>query len=106
MPDTPDCPLVAQEFLVQRSSQSRVRLSQETSSQIRSSISKRQTTYESSNVSLTRLAVIRHSLQKNRFSVRASTLVASARRKSTRAVYDACWKLFSNWCIRSPQSLC
>ncbi|KAH3697232.1 hypothetical protein DPMN_084724 [Dreissena polymorpha] len=40
------------------------------------------------------------SLQKKRFSVRASTLVASARRKSTRAVYDARWKLFSNWCIR------
>ncbi|KAH3891080.1 hypothetical protein DPMN_015169 [Dreissena polymorpha] len=36
MPDTPDCPLVAQDILVQRSSQSPVRLSQETSSQIRS----------------------------------------------------------------------
>ncbi|KAH3772260.1 hypothetical protein DPMN_173598 [Dreissena polymorpha] len=29
-----------------------------------------------------------------------SGLVASARRKSTRAVYDARWKLFSNWCVR------
>ncbi|KAH3800345.1 hypothetical protein DPMN_153978 [Dreissena polymorpha] len=36
MPDTPDCPLLAQEILVQRSSQSPVRLSQETSSQVRS----------------------------------------------------------------------
>ncbi|KAH3786397.1 hypothetical protein DPMN_164504 [Dreissena polymorpha] len=35
-----------------------------------------------------------------RFSVRASTLVASARRKSTRTVYEALWKLFSDWCIR------
>ncbi|KAH3831827.1 hypothetical protein DPMN_105098 [Dreissena polymorpha] len=95
IPDTPDCPLVAQ-----RSSQSPVRLSQETSSQVRSSVSKRQTTCGSSNVPLTRLAVIRQSLQKKRFSVRASTLVASARRISTRAVYDARWKLFSNWCIR------
>ncbi|KAH3783207.1 hypothetical protein DPMN_161139 [Dreissena polymorpha] len=39
----PDCALVAQEILVQRSSQSPVRLSQEASSQVRSSISKRQT---------------------------------------------------------------
>ncbi|KAH3730186.1 hypothetical protein DPMN_056167 [Dreissena polymorpha] len=96
----PDCPLLAQESLVQRSSQSPMRLSLETSSQIRSSVSKRQTTCGSTNVPLTRLAVIRQSLQKKRFSVRASTLVDSARRKSTRAVYDARWKIFSNWCIR------
>ncbi|KAH3836116.1 hypothetical protein DPMN_109486 [Dreissena polymorpha] len=51
MPDTPDCPLVAQEILVQRSSQSPVRLSQETSSQVRSSISKQQTTCGSSKCS-------------------------------------------------------
>ena len=98
--DTPDCPLVAQKILVQRSSQSPVRLSQESSSQVRSSVSKRQTTCGPKNVPLTRLAVIRQSLQKKCFSVRASTLVASARRKSTRAVYDARWKLFSNWCFR------
>ncbi|KAH3820822.1 hypothetical protein DPMN_122571 [Dreissena polymorpha] len=97
---TPDCSLVAQESFVQRSSQSPVRLSQETPLQVRSSVSKRQTTCRSSNVPLTRFAIIRKSLQKKRFSVRASTLVASARRKSTRAVYDARWKLFSNWCIR------
>ena len=34
-----------------------------------------------------------------RFSVRTSTLIASTRRKSTRTVYDAFWKLFSDWCI-------
>ncbi|KAH3888553.1 hypothetical protein DPMN_012591 [Dreissena polymorpha] len=32
-----------------------------------------------------------------RFSGRASTLVASAMRNSTRTVYDALWKLFSDW---------
>jgi len=89
MSHTPDCSLVAQESLVQRSSQSPVRLSQETPLQVRSSVSKRQTTCGSSNVPLTRLAIIRQSLQKKQFSVRASTLVALARRKSTRAVYDA-----------------
>ncbi|KAH3833795.1 hypothetical protein DPMN_107111 [Dreissena polymorpha] len=96
---TPDRPLVAQEIVVQRSSQSPVQLSQDTSSQIRSSISKRQISWGFSNVPLTRLAVIRQPLQKKHFSVRASNLVASARRKSTRVVYDARWKLFSNWCI-------
>ncbi|KAH3855619.1 hypothetical protein DPMN_098189 [Dreissena polymorpha] len=35
-----------------------------------------------------------------RFSDRATTLVASARRKSTRTIYDALRKLFSDWCIR------
>ena len=63
----PDCPLVAQEILVQQSSQSLVQLFQDTSSQIRSSVSKRQTSYGSSNVPLTHLAVIRQSLQKTLF---------------------------------------
>ena len=100
LPDPPDSPLVAQEILVQRPSRSPVRISQGTPAQVRSPISERQTSLGSRHVPLTRLAVIRQSLQKKRFSVRASTLVASARRKSTRAVYDARWKLFSNWCVR------
>ncbi|KAH3776923.1 hypothetical protein DPMN_178357 [Dreissena polymorpha] len=100
LPDPHDSPLVAQEILVQRPSRSPVRISQGTPAQVRSPISERQTSRGSRHVPLTRLAVIRQSLQKKRFSVRASTLVTSARRKSTRAVYDAHWKLFSNWCVR------
>ena len=44
--------------------------------------------------------VIRRSLQMKLFYALASAFIASARRKSTRAVYDARWKLFSEWCLR------
>ncbi|KAH3771593.1 hypothetical protein DPMN_172919 [Dreissena polymorpha] len=98
-------PLVAQEILVQRPSQSPVRLSQETSSQVMFPISERQTLCGSRRVPPTRLTVIWQSLQKKSFSVRASILVASARRKSSRTVNDARWKHFSDWCIRGQIDL-
>ena len=100
LPDSPCRPLLAQETLVQHDSRSPVRLPEETSSQMRPSVPERQTSYGPRHVPLTHLAVIRRSLQKKRFSVLASAYIASARRKSTRVVYDARWKLFSEWCLR------
>ena len=100
LPDSPCRSLVAQETLVQHNSRSPVRLPKETSSQMRPSVPERQTPCGPRHVPLTRLAIIRRSLQKKPFSGRASAFIASARRKSTRAVYDARWKLFSEWCLR------
>ena len=91
LPDSPCRPLLAQETLVQHNSRSPVRLPQ-ASSQTRPSISERQTSCKPRLVPLTRLAVIRRSMQKKRFSAQASALIVSARRKSTGAVYDARWK--------------
>ena len=99
----PDCscrPLVAQETLVKHNSRSPVRLPQEASSQKRPSVPERQMSCGPRHVPLTRLAVIRRSLQMKRFSAWASAFIDSARRKSTRAVYDARWKLFSEWCLQ------
>ena len=59
---------------------------------MRPSIPERQTSCGPRHVPLTRLALIRRSLQKKRFSARASASIAS--------VYDAHWKLFSEWCLR------
>ena len=67
---------------------------------MRPSVPERQTSCGPRHVPLTRLALIRRSLQKKPFSAWASASIASARRKSTRAVYDAHWKLFSEWCLR------
>ena len=97
LPDSPCRPLVAQETLVQLNSRSPVRLPKRTSSQPRPSVPERQTSCGPRHVPLTRLAVIRRSLQKKCFSAQASAFIASARRKSTRVVNDARWKLFSEW---------
>ena len=98
LPDSPCRPLVAQETLVQHNSWSPVLLLQEASSQTRPSVPERQTLCGPRHVPLTRLAVIRRYLQKKRFSVWASAFIASSR-IPTRAVYDARWKLFSEWCL-------
>ena len=68
LPDSPCRPLVAQETLVQHNSRSSVRLPKETTSQARPSVPERQTSCRPRHVPLTRLAVIRRSLQKKRFS--------------------------------------
>ena len=46
----------------------------------------------------TRLDHIQRRLREKKFSLAATQLISQSRRASTRSVYDAKWKIFSNWC--------
>ena len=46
-----------------------------------------------------RLEALRRSVAKRGFSAKAASLIARAKRPSTSTVYDAKWKIFSNWCV-------
>lgn len=98
--DSLGCPLVAPEILVQRRSCSPQGSTTRTSSSARPPVSARRPSQHSRHVPTTRLAIIRQALRKKRFSSRASLLIASARRQSTRTVYEAKWRVFSEWCAR------
>ena len=53
-----------------------------------------------------RLAVVRDSLRKRNFSERASQFIESSRRQSTRTIYDAKWRVFTNWCAQREINPC
>ena len=95
---------VASKIVVQRSSVSSVRPPAVTSKSTRSSLSKKTSVRskppspKSGHASTSRLAIIRHSLRKKKFSSRAASLIARARRRSTLRVYDAKWNIFVDWC--------
>ena len=97
---TSNSALVAQEPMVQRPAQSASRSSKKSTKQARPTLTERGTSHEPRHVPSTRLAVIQQSLRKKRFSSKASSLIASARRQSTRAVYDARWRVYAEWCVR------
>ena len=92
--------LVASTSMVQQPDGAPLRPSSGSAPQTRSAKSKRCHSQQPRHVPSTRLAVIRRALQKKRFSSRASLFIESARRQSTRTVYDAKWKVFSQWCLR------
>ena len=95
-----NCPVVASESVVLGPSGTSSGSSQKPSNTSRPSSSKRLSSHQSRPVPTTRLAVIRQALRKKCFSSRASSLISTARRKSTRTVYDAKWKVFTDWCDR------
>ena len=90
--------LVAPEVVVQRPSGSAHRSSKSSSSKVRPPVSKRNPPHQSGNVPPSRVAVIKRSLRKRRFSERAATLISTSRRQSTNVVYDAKWRVFTDWC--------
>ena len=45
-----------------------------------------------------RLGFIKRRLREKKFSHTATELISQSKRASTRAVYDAKWRIFSNWC--------
>ena len=47
-----------------------------------------------------RLEFIRRSIRDRKFSANVARHAAEARRSSTRRVYDAKWKVFSDWCLQ------
>ena len=47
-----------------------------------------------------RVETVKRSLSKKGFSSKAAGLIAQARRPSTSTVYDAKWRIFSNWCVQ------
>ena len=100
LPDPPSSPLVAPEVVVQRPAGAAHGSSEDPAVKGRSSDSKGRTPQRSRHVPPTRLAVIRQALRKKRFSSKASSLIANARRQSTTTVYDAKWKVFADWCAR------
>ena len=77
-----------------------IRLSKKSTRQARPTIPERDPPHGYRHVPPTRLTVIKQSLRKKRFSTKAFSLIASARRPSTRAVYDSRWKVFTDWCVR------
>ena len=106
VPNHSDRPSVASESVVQRPPESSVRPPTVSSRKTGSSLSEKQrrkgrdkVSSESKSPPPSRLAIIRRSLRKKRFSERATTLIARARRRSTIRVYDAKWTIFANWCV-------
>ena len=103
VPDPAGGPLVAPEILVQRPTGASSRSPEVSTSQDGPSITKgSRPTSKSASAPPSRLAVIRQSLRKKKFSSRAASLIAKARRSSTTKVYDAKWTVFQRWC-RSKQ---
>lgn len=101
VPSHSDSPLVAPEILVQRSSGPTLGSSSLSTAATRSSLSKRSgNSSRPKHSPPSRLAFIRHSLRKKRFSSKAAEFVSKARRDSTTAVYNAKWKIFTDWCSR------
>ena len=98
--DPPSGSLVATEALVQRSSGPSAGLPETYSKKTRPTVSKENSSRLAKHVQTSRLAVIRQALRKKCFSSRASLLIASARRQSTRTVYDAKWRVHSDRCVR------
>ena len=92
--------LVAPEVVVQRPPESSPRQPKSSASKTRSSVSKRRSSHQSGYVPTSRLASIQQALRKKRFSERASLLIAKSRRQSTNVVYEAKWRVYSNWCVR------
>ncbi len=92
---------VAPEVVVQRSPGPLVRSPQESSTQERPSLSARERSSRRPRpLQASRLAVIRDGLRKRKFSPQVASLIAKARRSSTSTVYNAKWKIFSNWCCQ------
>lgn len=106
LPPSSSGPLVAAEIVVQRSSGASVRLPQNAPRSPRPSVSTRRASPHTSALPSSRLAVVRQTLRKKKFSSRASQLIASARRHSTRKVYDAKWKVYANWCGKREVDPC
>ncbi len=87
--------------VVQRSPGPLVRPPQESPSQKRPSLSTRErSSRQPRPLQASRLAVIRDGLRKRKFSSQVASLIAKARRSSTSAVYNAKWKVFSDWCCQ------
>ena len=100
LPDPSGSPLVAPEVVVQRPSGAAHGSSQDPTNKSGSADPKGCAPQRPRHVPPTRLAVIRQALRKKRFSSKASSLIASARRQSTTTVYNAKWKVFADWCAR------
>ena len=96
---SPGGPPVATETMVQRPSGPTV-CSSSTASVTRGPLvsERRSSASKSRPLQPSRLAVIRAGLRKKKFSSRVASLVAKARRTSTSIVYNAKWKVFSDWC--------
>ena len=100
LPDPPGSPVVAQEIVVQRPPRSPQSPPQESAQQARPPVTERQPTRGPRHVPSTRLTVIRLFSGRNAFLREAAALIASARRQSTRSVYDSRWNIFADWCVR------
>ena len=100
LPDSASGTLVASEIVVQRCSGASSQPYPGSATKVRPSVSKGHSAHRSRHVPTTRLAVIKRALRKRKFSSRASHFIASARRQSTRTVYEAKWRVFSQWCVR------
>ena len=91
---------VATESLVQRAAGSSLRSSTASTVKGGSSVSERRSSASKSRpLQPSRLAVIRAGLRKKRFSSQVASIIAKARRSSTSAVYNAKWKIFTDWCV-------
>ena len=53
---------------------------------------------ERTEATASRLAIIRSRVRQKKFSGKVASLIAEARRSSTRSVYQAMWSIFSDWC--------
>lgn len=99
--DTTGSPPLASEVMVQRPPRSPQGAPKTATTKARPSVPKRSSaSSKSRHSSSSRLAVIRKALRKKRFSERATSLIAQARRASTTKVYDSRWNIFSRWCRR------
>ena len=92
---------LASKVVVSRSSESSDGPSQKAPSSFRPSVSEgKSSSSESRPFQTSRLAVIREGLRKKKFSPQVSSLICKARRSSTSTVYNAKWRIFSDWCGR------
>ena len=98
VPGSSPSTLVASEVMVQRPAGASAGSSPSPPSSSRPLVSERQASSRPRHAPSSRLAVIRDALRKKRFSSRAASLIADARRTSTNKVYNAKWKVFTNWC--------
>lgn len=99
LPNSSNSPLLAPETLVQPTVGASCCSTSSASVQNRPPQSERRSSAPKSRPLLpSRLAVIREGLRKRKFSPRVASLIAKARRSSTSAVYNAKWRIYTDWC--------
>ena len=93
---------VAKQILVSRTTKSSDIPSHFSSSNSRSTgtITGKVSASKSSNSSTSRMGIIKQSITDRKFSDEVADHVSKARRASTRKVYDAKWKVFTDWANR------